>query len=101
MASGTHKKVGTFIGTGVAKEISLDFTPRWVRLVNLTDLESAEKYADSDVATKEGGVSIDATGAMTALTAAQGITLGERKFTVGTDNSVNGAADHISYIAEE
>lgn len=101
MASGCHKKVGSFIGTGAAKDIELDFTPRYVRLVNLTDLESAEKFADSDVATKEGGVKRVIAGTMSALTAAQGVTLGTRKFTVGTDNAVNGANDHISFVAEE
>jgi len=101
MASGSHKKVGSFIGTGVAKDISLDFTPRYVRIVNMTDLESAEKFAESDIATKEGGVSVDVAGAMTALTASAGISLGERKFTVGTDNSCNGATDHLCYVAEE
>lgn len=101
MASGSHKKVGSFIGTGVAKDIPLDFTPRYVKVVNLTDMSSAEKFAESDVATKEGGLSTSALGAVAALTAAQGITLGERKFTVGTDNACNGATDHLCYVAEE
>jgi hypothetical protein len=100
MSSGCHKKVGTFIGTGAAKVIALDFTPRYVRLLNLTDLASAEKYADSDVATKEGGVKRITAGDMSALTAAQGIVLGDHEFTVGTDAVCNGSGDHISYFAE-
>jgi len=101
MASGSHKKVGSFIGTGAAKEIPLDFTPRYVRLLNLTDLASAEKYAESDLATKEGGVKRITAGDMAALTAAEGVTLGERKFTVGTDAVCNGSGKHISFVAEE
>lgn len=101
MSSGSHKKVGSFIGTGASKEIALDFTPRYVRLLNLTELSTAEKFADSDLSGKEGGVKQLATGVISALTAAQGITLDKRKFVVGTDANVNGVGDLISYICEE
>jgi len=101
MSSGSHKKVGSFIGTGAAKDIALDFTPRYVRLFNVTELSVAEKFADSDVAGKEGGAKQLATGVISGLTAAQGITLDKRKFTVGTDANVNGLGDLIAYICEE
>jgi hypothetical protein len=101
MSSGSHKKVGSFIGTGADKVIALDFTPRYVRLVNLTDLASAEKFADSDLAGKEGGVKRILAGDMSALTAAQGITLNKFGFTVGTDAVCNGSGDLISYVCEE
>jgi len=101
MSSGSHKKVGSFIGTGAALTIALDFTPRYVRLLNLTDLASAEKFADSDLTGKEGGVKRILAGDMSALTAVQGITLGKRSFTVGTDAVCNGTGDHVSYVCEE
>jgi len=102
MASGAHKKVGSFIGTGAAKEIDLDFTPRYVKVVNMTTRDSAEKFAEAEVSGSEGGIKRPVGGgAVTALAAAAGITLGERKFTVGTDAAVNGADNHMVFVAEE
>lgn len=102
MSSGKAKCVGSFKGTGAAQEIALDFTPRYVEIINMTDLEMAKKSEDMGILTgKEEGVSIDASGNITGLTTGEGIVLGRGKFTVGTDNSVNGSGDHLSFIAHE
>jgi hypothetical protein len=98
MSSGDLKKVGSFIGTGAAKEIELDFTPTYVKVVNMTTGLSAEKFAEAEISTKEGGLEHDHD-TLTFLTAAQGITLGERKFTVGTAASVNGSTNHLVFLA--
>jgi hypothetical protein len=102
MASGQLKKVGSFIGTGAAKDIELDFTPRYVKIVNMTTRDSAEKFAEADVSGSEGGIKRPvAGGAVAALNAAAGITLGVRKFSVGTDAAVNGNGNHMSFLAIE
>ncbi len=102
MASGVLKKVGSFLGTGASKEIALDFTPTYVKIVNMTTRDSAEKFAEAEIALSEGGIKRPvAGGAVVALTAAQGVILGERKFTVGTDAAVNGSTNHLSYLALE
>ena len=102
MASGKVKCTGSFIGTGAAKEIALDFTPRHVEIVNVTDLEKAEMFEEmGNLSGKEEGVSTDVTGAITGLTTDAGIVLGHYKFTVGTDNSVNGLGDHLVWKATE
>jgi len=101
MGSGAHKKSGSFIGTGASKDIELDFSPKHVKVVNLTDLEWSEQFYEGGITGKEGGISCDVAGALTGLNAAEGIVLGERKFTVGTDNSANGTDDHMVFIAQE
>ncbi len=102
MSSGKAKCVGSFIGTGASKEIALDFIPRYVEIVNMSDLEMAKMSEGMGALSgKDGGISIDVAGAISGLAAAAGIILGERKFTVGTDNSVNGSGDHMAFIAHE
>lgn len=102
MSSGELKKVGSFVGTGASKEIVLDFNPKYVKIVNMTTRDSAEKFAYAEDALSAGGVKRPvAGGAVVALTALTGIVLGERKFTVGTDASVNGSGNQLSFLAIE
>ena len=102
MASGEKKKQGSFIGTGAAKEIALDFTPRYVKVFNTETFDCAEQFEEMDqAAAKAGGIYRGQAGAAGGLTAVQGITLGERKFTVGTADSVNKSGSHMVWLAIE
>ena len=99
--SGRLKQTGSFIGTGAALEIALPFNPRYVEVVNLTTLTKGFNHEHNDVALKEGGVKTIIDGTMSAMTAAEGITLGDRKFTVGTAAQVNGSGDTHVFLAIE
>lgn len=102
MGSGSKKKVGSFLGTGAAKTISLNFTPSYVKVSNLESLSDAEKFAEGDyAAAAEGGHKRITAGDKSALTAAQGIVLGDFGFTVGTDASCNELDKHLCYLAIE
>lgn len=101
MGSGEKRKIGSFTGTGASKKISLAFQPRYVKVVNHTTLASAEKYSECEIAGAEGGIKTAIDGALSKLTAAQGIKFGEFEFEVGTDDAVNKAGDHIAFLAIE
>lgn len=102
MGSGVLKKTGRFQGTGAAKWIPLDFHPRYVRIVNLTSLATAETVESLD-----GGIKRITAGTASAMTAVQGIKLGDAAnpdamgFFVGTDDVVNKADDDILFVAFE
>jgi len=81
-------QVGTYTGTGVALDVSTDGDPRFVLLVNITQqalvvhssgMTAAHALIASAVATK--------------AIAADGITLGTGKFTIGVDAELNTLAD--------
>ena len=102
MSSGHGKVSGSFEGSGAAKEINLNFTPRFVKVINMTDLEYGMKSDEmGSLSGKEEGVSVDADGTMTGLATNAGIVLDSNKFIVGTDNSVNGSGDHMAWFAHE
>lgn len=101
MASGVLKKTGSFVGTGAAKEISLDFTPRHVKTLNVDTMLECEAFEEGVITGAEGGIKTAANGDKSKLNAAAGITLGTRKFTVGTDASVNESGKRICYLAIE
>lgn len=101
MSSGAKKRVGSFIGTGAAKKINLDFTPSYVKVSNIESLSSCEKYAESELAGKEGGIKEVTAGTKSNLNAAQGITLKNFGFEIGTDASCNESGKHHCYIAHE
>lgn len=101
MSSGSLRKVGSFIGTGAAKVIELNFTPSYIRINNLETKLACEKFAESELSGKEGGLKEATDGVKTNLSAAQGITLGDFKFTVGTDSSCNESGKHHSFLAIE
>ena len=101
MGSGRMRKSGSFSGTGSSQSISLDFKPTYVKVVNMSTLASAEKFADSDISGAEGGVKTAIDGALSVLAAAQGITFGSFGFEVGTDDAVNKSGDHIAFLALE
>lgn len=90
---------GSVEGTGAALEVTgLPFDPAVVILLNETD-PGIGIYTPSMAAAK--GVKLTDAPALTFM-AANGITLGakgERKFTIGADADLNGAADVIHYVA--
>lgn len=102
MSSGVLKmKAGTFIGTGAAQDIKLNFNPTFVHIINTDDLSECMNHINNDVSTKEGGFKRVAAGTRTALAAAAGITLGDNKFSVGTDASCNASGKKMLYVAYE
>jgi hypothetical protein len=95
-------KSGIYHGSGVAKDIPLDFNPTYVRIVAI----------DSDTIVEMNDSLDDATGIKTTLSdgtlaatieeiTADGVTLGENKFTVGTDADINTDDSKYLYVAQE
>ena len=102
MSSGVLKtKVGSFMGTGAAQDIALDFNPRYVRTWNGDTMEAVEQHAENAVTGKEGGYKSGADGVRAGLAAGAGIVLGTRKFTVGTDAGCNKASKVVFFEAVE
>lgn len=88
---------GSVTGTGAAIEIALDFDPAAVILFNRTAPCLAIKFPGM---TTDTGMKLTGVPALTASAAICTLgTLGQKKFTIGTDADVNTAAEVIEWIA--
>jgi hypothetical protein len=91
---GSEMFFGTMTGTGAALDSpTLPFDPAMVLVYNLTDVSVHIKLPS-----QAGAVSLAIKAAVSA-TAANGITLGVKKFTLGTDADLNAAADVLHFVA--
>ena len=85
---------GSITGTGIAQTITLGFKPKLVVLFNVTSGLQFTMYmdgmADDTAISMVGDIS---------LIAANGITLSNTGFGIGSDNSVNEAAKVFKYVA--
>jgi hypothetical protein len=100
MASGGNMvKPLAYNGDAAPQEIaSVGYQPRTLLITNMDDgsqVYTSLLLAKHPTVAKRGGLKIDAAGARTWLTAAQGVTLGEDSFTVGSDAACN--ADGVQY----
>jgi hypothetical protein len=103
MSSGVSRvKVGSYIGTGAALNIDKEkvgFKPQKVEIHRVdTAIDKAEHIdgmADASMFLTTGS-----TGVRTLVTT-EGITLKSDGFTLGTDATVNNAADRYRYVAWE
>ena len=103
MASGANRNQPlAYDGSASEKTVTVGFSPRIVRVVNMTD--GSEVYqstylAKHPTAARRGGLKINgADGVRSWLTVAEGIQLGDLGFTVGTDAACNAAS--TQYHAE-
>ncbi len=86
--------MGTMTGTGAALDSpALPFDPAIVIIINETDL-SIHIHAPSMAAGEAAEIKL-----AVAFTAADAITLGVKKFTLGTHANLNAAADVLHFIA--
>jgi len=100
MSSGVLKRYsGQYTGTGVAFDITLDFTPRVVTIRNITDLVISMKNSADPDANHTTISNHDTT--QIALVTTNGITIGTQKITIGTDASINTASSICRIVAEE
>lgn len=98
MGSGVSmQKSGGYFGTGVALDVPLPFNPKYVKIISVTENAITEMTAEMADAT---GVQITGATVVARLTA-DGITLGEGKFTVGVDANINTADSDYIWIAGE
>lgn len=95
----TITKVGTYIGSGAAQNISVGFIPDYVRVVNITAPAVDEWFSGMDA-----GTSITTTGAAAVRAAPNGMTAfagtpaeAGQGFTVGAGLSTN--ASVYRYVA--
>ena len=100
MGSGVLKRYSAqYTGTGVAFDIVLDFTPRVVTIRNVTDLIiSMKNQTDPDA---NHTTIINHADTQIVLVTSNGITIAERKITIGTDASINTSASICRIVAEE
>ena len=98
MSSGVGMmKSGGYVGTGVALDVALPFNPKYVKIISVTEDAITEM---TDEMEPDTGVQI--TGAtVVARLSADGITLGEGKFSVGVDANINTDASDYIWIAWE
>lgn len=83
-------------GTVAAFPITLGFTPRWVKVANVTSGDQMEWFEGMAAAS---AVKITgATGVVTLITS-NGITVVANGFTIGLDTDVNVTSEQISWIA--
>jgi hypothetical protein len=103
MASGVTRSVsGSYVGTGAAQDVKLDkvgFKPKRVTIYRMTTrqdkAEHVEGMADASFLFTKGDDGVR------SLVTAQGVTLNDTGFSLGTDVAVNAAADTYRYFAEE
>jgi hypothetical protein len=103
MSSGvTRMAVGSFIGTGSAISVtSLDFRPRYVKLLNVggdAQGEWAKPMADASMqkVVDSGSGATDV-----SLVTSGGITPLANGFSLGTDSDLNASGELVHYIAIE
>jgi hypothetical protein len=91
MASGDAKYLtGRVMSTGAALDVELPFTPKVVKLINASRVQ-AKHFSGDDAAS---AFKTTAAGATTIITA-DGITLGDRAFTIGADADINNATPEV------
>lgn len=83
---------GTYTGTGSSQDIEVGFDPIMVWIFNQTDGDTL--VFSNSAMTAATGVSVTTPAAIT-----NGITFGTKKFTVGTDSSVNENNDTFCFFA--
>ena len=89
---------GVYVGTGVAFDIALDFTPTRVKIYSATENSMSIK---TDRMVGVNFLLADlAAGTVTKVTA-NGITLGVRKITIGTDADINTNTSEYYWDADE
>ena len=103
MSSGVGMmKSGGYFGTGAIKDIALPFNPKYVKITSVTEIAvtemTEEMEPDTGVQTVFSNATIPA--AIDRLTA-DGVTLGEGKFTVGVDANINTADSDYVWVAWE
>jgi|ERR1035437_916334 hypothetical protein len=81
--------------TAAAIVITLGFTPRYVRVVNVTSLDAEEWFEGMAAASAVKAV---AAGTTTLITS-NGITVSGNIFTIGLDTDVNVINEQISWLA--
>jgi len=103
MSSGVGMmKSGGYIGTGAEKEIPLPFNPKYVKITSKTEIAVTEITDEMAPGTGMQTVYSDGTNpASIDDLAADGITLGEGKFTVGVDANINTADSEYVWVAFE
>lgn len=89
---------GKFIGTGASLDVALNFTPRMVEIWSAT--ENAVNFKNEQMVGVEF-LQLDANAGTVAKVTSNGITLGTRKFTVGTDAKINTSASEYYWKAFE
>lgn len=90
---------GLLAGTGAALNVSLGFRPAYVRLVNETQLSTAEAF--DGMADARAVVTDDSGAAATdiLLKTTNGITFTSQGFQIGTEATINTTSDVIWYLA--
>jgi len=103
MSSGVGMmKSGGYIGTGAEIEIPLPFNPKFVKITSVTEIAVTEMSAEMPDATGLQTVYSNGTDpASIAMLDADGITLGQGKFTVGADANINTADSEYYWQAWE
>lgn len=91
-------KTGVYVGTGVEFDIALNFTPSEIKIISSAD--NSESFKTDKMGNSNFQLLDIAAGTVTVLTA-NGITLGTRKFTIGTDPDINGVGNYYYWIAFE
>lgn len=94
-------KVGGYTGTGSALDVDCGFTPKAVIITGDDDTPpTAPVIALHFGHTAAKGIKVvNHDTAQIAVIAANGVTLGTKKFTVGTDANLNEAAKKYKYVA--
>lgn len=89
--------IGRFLDTGTvaATEITVGFKPRYVRVQNVTSRDSMEWFEGM---TNGHGLKTVAAGTRTLVTS-NGISVGEKTFTIGLDTDVLVTSEQISWVA--
>lgn len=82
--------------TAAAVEFTLGFTPRYVRVVNVTSGDSLEWFEGMAAAS---AVKVTASTGVVTIITTLGITVADGKFTLGLDLDVNVADEQLSWIA--
>jgi hypothetical protein len=99
LRNGVEAFFGTVAGTGGALDVDTPFDPAAVLIYNETN-DALFLFLPSMDAAKAVEIAAVATQAQVVVAiAANGITLGVKKFTLGTNADLNTAADVIHYMA--
>lgn len=97
---------GTVTGTGSAINVSLGFTPGYVKIWNETDTKKGTLEWSSTMAAASGWKSLNdayvtriTSNGISAYTGSGAAGSPAAGFTIGADSDLNGASDVIHYIA--
>lgn len=93
--------VGTVTGTGAALNVELGFSPKYVKVVNVTDptvFEWFEGMADASAIKTTDAVAMTAI-STNGITPYAGSTTASKGFTIGADADLNASGETLHYIA--